>query len=132
MIKPSGYIQKIYSDIDIKFTPVNSDIVINENDEAVIGAINNLFRTNQGERLFNPEFGFNFKRFIGRPVTDLNAIELKENLYNNILRYEPRISAMNIDVFPDVDNKRYLVFIDVTPLYSETKTEITFTLDINR
>lgn len=132
MFKPIDLNTVIYSDIDIDFSPINSDININENERAVIGAIYNMFNTNTGERLFNPRLGFNFKRFIGMPVTPVTALEIEENLYQNINIIEPRISGANVNVFPDEENKRYIVIIGFNTSFSDIRREVSFTLDINR
>lgn len=132
MLKPIVFDTIIYSDIDIDFTPINNDISINENEQAILGAIQNIFRTNTGERLFNPEFGFNFKRFIGQDITDLTALELEESLYRNLNRFENRIQQANIDVIPQPDKKSYFVTIDFTGSYSDIRRTITFSLDLNR
>lgn len=132
MLKPILNDRLIYSDINIDFTPVNNDITIDENDRAVIGAIKNIFSTNTGERLFNPNFGFKIKRFLGSPISDLIALELQESLVNNLLVLENRISSLNISVEPDEDNKQYLVLIEFIPSFSDIRRNISFSLNLNR
>jgi len=132
MFKPINFDRIVYSDINIDFTPINTDISINENERAVIGAVYNMFNTNTGERLFNPRLGFSLKRFIGRDVTPVTALDIEELIFNNVNILEPRINGANVNVYPDEANKRYIIIIDFSTSFSDIRREVSFTLDVNR
>jgi hypothetical protein len=64
----------------------------------------NLLLTTKGERIMNPEFGCDLKKFIFEGIIDTNIENLKQNLLLNISIFIPEITVTDIIVVPDYDS----------------------------
>jgi phage baseplate assembly protein W len=64
----------------------------------------NLLLTTKGERIMNPEFGCDLKKFIFEGIIDTNIENLKQNLLLNISIFIPEITVTDIMVIPDYDS----------------------------
>jgi phage baseplate assembly protein W len=63
----------------------------------------NLLLTDIGERVMNPLFGCNLKRFIFEGITEANIENLKINLLNSISIFIPEITVVEIAIAPNTD-----------------------------
>ena len=99
-----------YSDLDLTFLrkPVNSDISMKYNEQAVIRSIRNLLATNRFERLFQPEIGSTIK-----PVSPLSASLIEDEIGRMIDNYEPRATISQIKVSANPDSNSFAVYIAV-------------------
>jgi phage baseplate assembly protein W len=81
----------------------------------------NLLLTEVGERVMNPTFGCNLKRFLFEGITDSNMELLKDSLLNSISIFIPEITVLDIIVTPNFDynlidlNINYVINISQTP-----------------
>jgi phage baseplate assembly protein W len=81
----------------------------------------NLLLTSIGERVMNPNFGTELRRFLFEGITDNNIELLRESLLNSITIYVPGITVTSIDVAPNADynlidlSVNYLIDISQTP-----------------
>ena len=59
-----------YKDINITFKkhPVTNDIVVSKDASAIKQAIVNLLLTNKGERLMNPTYGSDIRKYLFEPL----------------------------------------------------------------
>jgi phage baseplate assembly protein W len=60
----------------------------------------NLLLTEVGERVMNPNFGCELRRFLFEGITDFNTEELSASLRNSISVFVPEITVTNIEVAP--------------------------------
>ena len=60
----------------------------------------NLLLTEVGERVMNPNFGCELRRFLFEGITDFNTEELAASLRNSISIFVPEITVTNIEVAP--------------------------------
>ena len=60
----------------------------------------NLLLTEVGERVMNPNFGCELRRFLFEGITDFNTEELSASLKNSISVFVPEITVTNIEVAP--------------------------------
>jgi|TARA_R110000868_G_scaffold243770_3_gene499796 phage baseplate assembly protein W len=81
---------------------------------AIRNSIFNLFNTNQGERLLNPDFGLNLKNYLFEAVSKEGGIMIGDTIKSGIMKYEPRISVDRITVVVDEDNNTYEITLIVT------------------
>ena len=84
-----------YKDINITFKkhPVTNDVVVSKDASAIKQAIVNLLLTNKGERLMNPEYGSDIRRYLFEPLDYGTSALVKQNIVTTIGRFEPRISV---------------------------------------
>ena len=108
--------QLSFKDLNITFKkhPVTNDVVISRDASAINQAIVNLLLTNKGERLMNPEYGSDIRRFLFEPLDYGTSALVKQNIVTTIGRFEPRISVQEIVSRPDFENNGF----EITMTYS--------------
>ena len=109
-----------YKDINITFKkhPVTNDVVVSRDASAIKQSIVNLLLTNKGERLMNPEYGSDIRRFLFEPLDYGTSALVKQNIVTTIGRFEPRISVQEIVSRPDFENNGF----EITMTYSIVRT----------
>jgi phage baseplate assembly protein W len=85
----------------------------------------NLLLTSIGERVMNPTFGCNLKRFIFEGITDFNISDLRQNLNESIAIFVPEITVTDIQFIPDADNNLIELNINYFLNTSETPDQVT-------
>ena len=81
----------------------------------------NLLLTDVGERVMNPTFGCNLRKFLFEGITENNLSNLTISLANSIKTFVPEITVLNIEVVPNTDyntidlSVNYLLNISNTP-----------------
>ena len=105
-----------FKDLNITFKkhPVTDDIVVSKDASAIKQAIVNLLLTNKGERLMNPEYGSDIRRYLFEPLDYGTSALVKQNIVTTIGRFEPRISVQEIVSRPDFENNGF----EITMTYS--------------
>jgi phage baseplate assembly protein W len=63
----------------------------------------NLLLTDIGERVMNPNFGTDLKKFLFEGITDDNIDLLKNSLLNSISIFIPEITVVSIEIAPNPD-----------------------------
>ncbi len=82
---------KVYSDIDLTFEKKgNGDIFKKTDAAAVRQAVKNLLMTNFGEKPFEPLFGGNLNSFLFNLDTEIDELEVEENVAQAMAAFEPR------------------------------------------
>ena len=85
----------------------------------------NLLLTDIGERVMNPGFGTNLRRFLFEGITDINIENLRLNLINSIAIYIPEITVENITIEPNNDYNLITLTIDYRLNISNTPDQVT-------
>ena len=85
----------------------------------------NLLLTDTGERVMNPNFGTNLKRFLFEGITDSSLDLLKNNILISILNYISEITVTNITLVPDTDNNLINLTIEYYLNISQTPDQVT-------
>jgi phage baseplate assembly protein W len=85
----------------------------------------NLLLTDVGERVMNPTFGCNLKRFLFEGITDSNIELLVNSLGNSISIFIPEITVTNIEVVPTPDSNLIDLTIDYYLNISQTPDQVT-------
>ena len=85
----------------------------------------NLLLTDIGERVMNPTFGCNLKRFIFEGITEDNIELLTNNLVESIYLFVPEITITNIQVVPNTDYNTIALYIDYILNISNTPDQVT-------
>lgn len=74
----------------------------------------NFMLTNNGERVFNPNFGLDLRNYVFENTTDLTTEEIEFKIQEGIADYFPQVSIENLVVSPNVDINQ----INITVTYS--------------
>ena len=105
--------------ITFKKHPVTDDVVVSRDASAIKQAIVNLLLTNKGERLMNPNYGSDIRRYLFEPLDYGTANQIKGNIRDTIERFEPRISVVRLKASPNYDDNGF----DITMTYSVRGTD---------
>lgn len=104
----------------------SNDINAAYDELAIKNALINLFNTTPGEKLLNPQFGINLKRFLFDPLTDMTANIIGQTIYKGITQFEPRVSIININVKKDIDQRQFEITLTISiPKLSNRKVVLT-------
>ena len=101
--------QLSFKDLNITFKkhPVTNDVVVSRDASAIKQAIVNLLMTNKGERLMNPNYGSDIRRYLFEPLDYGTANQITGNIKSTIDTFEPRISVLNLRALPNMDDNGF-------------------------
>lgn len=125
---------RTFSDINFNFTshPATADVVKNEDEEAVKGAIRNLISTKNFDRPFHPEIGCGIHNLLFDNFTPL-TLQLARRAVEDILRaYEPRAEILDINIGATEDQNELSVTVTFRMLNNENPVKVTTILDRTR
>jgi len=97
---------------------VQKDLNTNTDFKAIDNSISNIFNTAPGQKILNPAFGADLKRYLFQPVSEPTAKILGEVILKALQLYEPRVKVKNIDIkaFPDDNMYKIDIFCDIKSL----------------
>ena len=108
---------KDYKDFDLDFGkhPAHGDLLTVKKTTAISRSINNLIRTQAGERLFQPGIEGGLNALLFEPFGVLTTSRIKKTIKQTINKYEPRANLKMVTVVADEDNNAYLINIIYIP-----------------
>lgn len=109
----SQRISRAFKDISFSFDPhpITKDLPVIINERAITRSVRNLVETILTERPFNPDLGSNIRKMLFENVTIPTSIEIKDQIENSIMAFEPRVSNLVVDVKPFPDDNTFEVDI---------------------
>jgi phage baseplate assembly protein W len=81
-------------------TPVGNQLGRVVNEKAIVQSLKNIISTDLGERLFQPNIGSDVRKMLFENMAEDNLSLVSSYIQTSILRSEPRVSLINIDVSP--------------------------------
>lgn len=109
--------------------PLNGNSVFNQTtttQDQIRYNIINLILTNKGERVFNPEFGSDVRKFLFEAISDDNLDLLKDSITQSIALYIPQIIVGDINIDTSVEH-----LINITVNYQIILSGNTDSVNIN-
>lgn len=102
---------QVYSDLDLSLTlhPDFHDIIPLTDIDAVSNAVRNLLVTNFTEFPFQMDVGGNISALLFEPADPFTLHALQQYITRCLLKFEPRIDNVIVDVIDDSDNNQYSV-----------------------
>jgi|TARA_X000000368_G_scaffold147454_1_gene116286 phage baseplate assembly protein W len=91
--------------IGMKANPNTEDFSIVKNQNAIKQAMKNLILTGFGERPFQPTKGSRLRQMLFEPFDVFMSEELKEEMFNVLKTFEPRIVVNEIRMIPGEPNE---------------------------
>jgi len=131
----SQRISRAFKDISFSFDPhpITKDLPVIINERAITRSVRNLVETILTERPFNPDLGSNIRKMLFENVTIPTSIEIKDQIENSIMAFEPRISNLIVDVRPFPDDNTFEVDIKYDIRGLDVDTQIfSFLLEATR
>ena len=85
---------------------------------SIKNSIANIFLTSPGQKILNPTFGIDLRRYVFEPITTFTSYQIKSDILNNLPDMEPRITLDLVTVIPIPDRQEYYItlLIDVPSL----------------
>lgn len=119
--KITGKADDVYSDFNHTFLPHpnTGQISRKTNVDAVKLALRNLILTNKYERLRNPAFGSNIRRFLFETYDGFIEEELKSEITRTIETFEPRVRLIEVDVSTSPDDHSIYINIEFAVISSQ-------------
>lgn len=123
---------RTFTDLDLNFTahPVNKDVAIKYDEQAIKQSVRNLILTKNFERPFHSEIGCQVRGLLFEPVTEMSVSIIKRSIVDVIRNYEPRVQL--VDVFVNVRPDENYIDIRIIFKIINTATPIELTLTLER
>jgi hypothetical protein len=81
--------------------------------EAIKTSISNAFLTSPGQKILNPTFGIDLRRYLFEPVDEFTAEDIQDDIERKLPRSEPRIVVKNVSVVGNEDEQEYDVSLQI-------------------
>ena len=117
---------KDYKDFDMDFGkhPAHGDLLTIKKTKAISRSIQNLIRTQSGERLFQPGIEGGLNALLFEPYGALTTSRIKKTIKYVVGRYEPRADVKLVTVVADESYNAYLINIIFVPDNDVQETNI--------
>ena len=97
--------------MSFKKNPLNDDLILLKNANAIARSIKNIVFTFPGEKPFNEDFGSRVSRLLFDNLDDLTASNIKDEITSSISRFEPRVKLRIVKTTPDFEGNAFDVKI---------------------
>ena len=106
---PIQRISRGFKDISMTFqsNPLNDDLIVLKNANAIARSVRNIVMTIPGERFFQPSFGSGVNRVLFNNMDEISASILEDEIRNSIRNYEPRVRLRSLKVQANFDNNAF-------------------------
>ena len=124
--RQAGAKSEIYSDFNHSFiaNPNTRQLPRKTNTEAVKQSLRNMLLTNKYERLRNPEFGTNIRRYLFESFDGHIVEQLENEIRISIQNYEPRVRVIDIVVDPRPDDNSIYINIEFAIVTAKDSTNL--------
>ena len=98
-----------FKDLSMTFkqNPLNNDLIVIKNENAIARSIRNIVLTLPGEKFFNENFGSNVSKLLFENLDVLTASQIEDEITTSIVNYEPRVSLVKLTVTPNFDTGEF-------------------------
>jgi len=112
--------------LTFKSHPVTGDLQVAKDDNAIKQSIRSLLLTVKTERLFNSNIGTRLREVLFEPLDFASASLVETEIRDVLALYEPRITIVRLDVFPDQAENGYEVELEyvISGRENRIKTEL--------
>lgn len=122
-------------DSDIATTPLTrlgnkKDVKLLYDEQAIYQSIKNIFNTVPGQKILNPAFGLDLKRYLFEPINEDTAFLLGDTIKQQLPLYEPRIIINQINIIGRPNKNEYVIELSINiPTLNNKKQLVKGTLD---
>lgn len=124
-----------FKDISLSFDrhPVTNDVTVLTNERAIIRSVRNIVETIPNEKFFNLEFGSDVRKSLFDFVDDSTSLLIQDQIRDSILRYEPRVNNLIVDVSARPERNEFEATVSFDIIGSEIPPqEFSFLLESTR
>tara|TARA_B100001939_G_C16549738_1_gene449830 strand:- start:153 stop:554 length:402 start_codon:yes stop_codon:yes gene_type:complete len=106
---PAQRVSQGFKDVSatFKINPINDDIIVIKNANAIARSIRNLVFTVPGEKPFEPTLGSRVTQLLFENLDTLTASAIQSEIENTINSFEPRVNLLNVIVTPNFDDNEF-------------------------
>ena len=99
--------------MSFKVNPLNDDLIVLKNENAIARSIRNIVFTLPGEKFFDENFGSRISKSLFDNIDDLTAATIRDEIERSIRNNEPRVNLRSVLTIPNFENNEF----DVTITY---------------
>ena len=103
----------IYNNNQLNKKEYLKDIQAVFDEESIKTSISNIFLTSPGQKILNPTFGLDMRRYLFEPISQFVSILIHDDIKNKLPQQEPRITIEDVEVIPDFDNQEYRISLQI-------------------
>ena len=132
---PAERISKGFKDISAVFevNPLNDDLIILKNSNAIARSIRNIIFTARGDKPFNPFFGSRVSELLFDPMDQITTLAIKTEIEETIKNFESRVDLKEVQVNPLYDDNEYSVVINYEIIGIDLDIQqLSFALELTR
>ena len=132
---PAERISKGFKDISAIFevNPLNDDLIVLKNANAIARSIRNLIFTNRGDKPFNPFLGSRVNQMLFDPMDQISSVSLRSEIERTINSFEPRVNLDKVTVTPNYDENQYDIVIKYQIIGIDIDAQqLSFALELTR
>jgi phage baseplate assembly protein W len=85
-----------------------------------------LLSTSTGERIMQPKYGCDLKRFLFEPLNTSMKTLIKDLVKKSILYFEPRVKLEDISLVTDDNNGVLVITVEYTIISTNTRNNLVF------
>ena len=103
---PIQRVSQGFRDLSMTFqrNPLNDDLVVLKNATAIARSVKNIVFTQPGEKFFDEDFGSRVSRFLFENINPVTASNIRDEIVQSVLNYEPRVDLRTVTVVPDYES----------------------------
>lgn len=75
--------------------------------EAIKNSIRTCFLTSPGQRILNPRYGIDLRRYLFEGINNDTSFFMRQDIIANLPIFEPRIEVVDVDVIANQDDNQY-------------------------
>ena len=132
---PLERVSQGFKDISMTFqsNPLNDDLIGLKNANAIARSLRNIVFTIPGEKFFDENFGSRITESLFENIDEITATIIVDEIRQSIINYEPRVSLIDVEAFPDYDNNTFDVNITYEIIGADVPNqELQFVLQSSR
>ena len=80
---------------------------------SIKNSIKNILLTSPGQKILNPKFGLDLRRYLFEPITTFSSYQIKSDIINTLPDMEPRIRLDLVTVLPVPDRQEYYITLQI-------------------
>lgn len=122
---PAQRVSQGFKDVSatFKINPINNDIIVIKNANAIARSIRNLVFTVPGEKPFEPTVGSRVTQLLFENFDTLTASAIQSEIENTINSFEPRVKLLNVIVTPIFDDNEFNCNIEYEIIGIDAQTQ---------
>lgn len=132
---PVQRVSKSFKDVSATFqvNPLNFDVIVINNANAIARSVRNLVFTIPGEKPFQPDVGSRVSALLFENMDQLTANSIEQEIKNTINNFEPRVKLREVKVTPNYDSNEFNCLIRYDIIGAEIEPQrLTFALQPTR